>query len=377
MGKENKKIKVVFAVNDFMVGGAQRLIIDLFNHFDRDKFQISLITLFQFLGKWEFYEMLPKDVEVHKMNFRKFLDAVEWVKLIKVLRESKPDVVVSNIFLCNSIFRIVKIFLRYKIIIVEHNTYIYKTKLQILLDKILSYVTDRIVAVSKTVASFTAKQEGINIDKFTVIHNGIDLDKINAAKKNFDKRKIFDEIGACESDKIIINITRLTKQKNTRLLIDGFSIFAERYLNYKLIIIGDGSLRGELEARIKELGIENRIFLLGAKKNIHDYYLVSDFFVSTSIIEGFSLAHAEAMAYGLPLLSTKTAGSDEMIKEGINGYFIEKENPQAVADRMEKMIFSDLDIMSMNSLEEARKFSIINTVKNYEKLILYIYGKNG
>lgn len=367
--KEGKKIKVVFAINDFVVGGAQRLIIDLFKYFDRDKFEIYLITLFQFPDKWEFYEMLPEGVKVYKLHFKKFFDMGEWVKLIKVLRETKPDVVVSNIFLCNSIFRILKIFLRYKIIVVEHNTYIYKTRAQIFLDKILSYITEKIVAVSKTVASFTAKQEGISADKFIVIHNGIDLDKINEAKKNFDKSKILNEIGANENDKIIVNVTRLTKQKNPRLLIEGFSIFAKRHPDYKLIIIGDGSLRNELEARIIELGMQGKILLLGVKKNVYDYYLVSDFFVSTSIIEGLSIAYIEAMACGLPIVATFTAGTDEIIKEGQNGFFINESSVGATVEAMEKAINSDFNLLRKNALKTVKNFDIRHTANKYGRLI--------
>jgi len=89
-----KKIKLVIATNDFIIGGVQRLIIDTLAHLDRNRFDIYLITLIQFPAtKATFYDRVPKDVKIIKHNFRKFLDFREWFRLARTLREVRPDIV--------------------------------------------------------------------------------------------------------------------------------------------------------------------------------------------------------------------------------------------------------------------------------------------
>jgi len=370
--KNNKKIKVVFGINDFLVGGAQRLIVDLFSRLDKNTFELHLITLFQFDDKMNFYSLLPLNVSVHRYDFNGFLDLSEWFKVFYILRKIKPDILVSNLFFSNTIFRILNLFIGFKIIIVEHNTYIMKSTLQRFTDKILSYITYRIIAVSNTVMNFTAVQEHIPMGKFMVINNGIDPDFFKREKESQDKQKLKSTIGFDGTSKIIINVGRLTAQKNHRLLIEAFPKFSIKHPQYKLIILGKGSLRDELKKTINKLGSKNSIFLLGARKDLHKYYLASDFFVSTSLIEGVGIAHTEAMACGLPVLSTKTAGPDKMIKEGINGYFILEPTIESVFKGLGKMIESPLSVMGQAAMEISHYFPIDKTVSKYEKLFLKI-----
>jgi glycosyltransferase involved in cell wall biosynthesis len=175
---KDKKIKIIFAVNDFTIAGVQKLYLDIFNYLDLRKYDVNLITLFQFPTKKDFYNQVPSEISIHKLNFNNFYDIKNWYFLFKLLLKIKPDLVLSSLFFSNTIFRILKIFLGFKIISIEHNTYINKTKFQIFVDRLLALVTFRVIAVSQTVAIFTMKQEKIKASKFEVIHNGVDFEKI-------------------------------------------------------------------------------------------------------------------------------------------------------------------------------------------------------
>jgi len=368
------KIKLVISISDLLIGGAQKLIVDQLKYFNRNKFNLVLITLFEFPFKNTFYDFLPKDIEVYKLNFRGFLDLKSWFQLIKILIKIKPNVVISHLFFSNSIMRILKIFFGYKIIIVEHNTYTDKKKWQIILDKLLSLFTYKIVAVSKTVFTFTTKQERISPDKFVILHNGIDLE---AVKKVFSslppKQDLMKKLGFSPSDRIFINVGRLTPQKNHKLLIESFSAFSESHPGYKLIILGDGSLKEELKSLVRKLKKDNEIFLLGNKINVIEYYCISECFISTSYIEGLSIAHLEAMACGLPLLSTKTASAEELIIDGENGFFIPDYSVESTVKTIVKFIKSDYKKLRENSLETVKRFDIKRNVRAYEELVNKIY----
>jgi glycosyltransferase involved in cell wall biosynthesis len=160
----------------------------------------------------------------------------------------------------------------------------------------------------------------------------------------------------------------LTHQKNQESLIRAFSVFVKKHSDYKLIILGEGNLKNALLDLIKSLDVEGQIKLLGSKTDIVPYYLVSDYFVSSSIIEGFGLAHAEALYCGLPVLTTKTAGPDEFIKEGENGYFMGKSEDEIIIG-LEKMLnFNTLKTRS-DIQDSIKNFSIDNTFSSYKELI--------
>ena len=154
-----KKIKVVFGVNDLLVGGMQRQFMQQIRHFDRERFDITLVTLFEFKDRPTFYDALLSDLQVHRLAFKGWWDAGEWWRLCSLLRTLKPDIVVSSLFFSNTVFRLLKPLLGYASIAREHNTYVDKSWLQKTLDRLLARFSYCIVAVSKTVADFTASKK--------------------------------------------------------------------------------------------------------------------------------------------------------------------------------------------------------------------------
>lgn len=363
------KIRVAFVINDFLVGGAQRMLSDVLRRIDRGEFEPVLITLFYWEGKDYFYDLVPADVPVHRLAFKGFWDIRSWLALYRMLRSLDADVVLSNLFFSNTVMRILSPLFRYKVVVVEHNTYVQKTKLHQMVDRILARLSARIVAVSNTVAAFTARQERIPREKFTVIHNGVDIEALRGECKKYDRGTVKKELGIGAETQVLLNVARLTTQKNPRLLLEGFAIFSRTHEDYVLVIVGGGEKWDALlKEEAKALGIDSRVLLMGTRKDVARFYAIADFFVSTSHIEGFGIAHAEALACGVPVLTTKTAGPDEMIREGENGYFISGSTAGAVAAGMEKMVSADLFVMRTKAAESAEAYGIGRTVAAYEDL---------
>ncbi len=131
----------------------------------------------------------------------------------------------------------------------------------------------------------------IGEDKLHVIHNPIDIKTVERlSSKEIDYRdKIF----------TFITVGRLEKQKNHQLLLKAMS-----HIEAKLYIIGDGVLRGELEKQIEDLGLSEKVFLLGRKTNPYKYISKADCFVFSSNYEGFPNVLLEALACELPIVST-------------------------------------------------------------------------
>lgn len=157
--------------------------------------------------------------------------------------------------------------------------------------------------------------------------------------------------------KEIVTVGRLEPQKNQKLLIDGFSLIKENFPDYTLTIYGEGSLRKELEAYAEEKGLRDSVLLPGTKSGIQEYIKDASLFVLTSDYEGVPNALIEAMAIGLPCVSTDCSpgGARELIHSGENGVIVKCGDPKALADAMTALL-EDRDLAAKMG-RNARKIS--------------------
>jgi GalNAc-alpha-(1->4)-GalNAc-alpha-(1->3)-diNAcBac-PP-undecaprenol alpha-1,4-N-acetyl-D-galactosaminyltransferase len=218
------------------------------------------------------------------------------------------------------------------------------------------------------VADFFSKQSGIKRDRVMVINNGIDLNIVKERKAVLgDRNMVKKELGYMSEDKIILNIARLKPQKNHQLLIQSFEKFSKKNNNFKLLILSLGSEKENLEQMIKRLNLGDKVFLLGYRDEAFKYYYIADMFVLTSKIEGFPNVFLEAMAYGVPVVTTKVAGTEEIMREGKNGFIVES-TIDSVAEKMELVSRNHGQYVSA-CLETAERFDIKKIVWQYEELI--------
>lgn len=150
---------------------------------------------------------------------------------------------------------------------------------------------------------------------------------------NFDNNKV-------GSIKEIVSVGRLTNQKNHILLINAFKRISELYPDYKLVIYGKGPLRNFLANQINELGLENRVILYGHCKNAIDKIKGASIYVHSSNFEGMPNALMEAMALGLPCISTDCEGGGArfLIENNKNGILIPQNDIDALESAMKSLI---------------------------------------
>lgn len=140
--------------------------------------------------------------------------------------------------------------------------------------------------------------------------------------------------------KQIVNFCRLSWAKNIPLLVDAFSLLQNDYPEYSLLIYGDGPLKGLIEDKVKDLGIENKVNIMPFANNVLDLVRDSAMFVSSSNREGISNSMIEAMAIGLPVICTDcpAGGARMMIKSYENGILVPVRDPEAMYQAMKYMI---------------------------------------
>ncbi len=380
MNNDRERIHVVFGLPGLLFGGGiEKQLVKQLQLFDRSRFKITLITLFDYKERKTLFDAVPADVTSYRLNFRGMGDVKSWRELYHLLKKVKPDIVVSSMFSANTAFRLLKPLCGYTCIPREHNIYHEKALYQRVIDHVLSYFSERIVAVSQSVADFASRHAWIPRSKFTVIHNGVDYSAIQEflAHSHNEIIRIRKELRLQEGQRIILHVARLKPQKNQILLLDAFKQFTqnEKHNEYVLVIAGDGIERERLENYTIELGLSNTVFFLGYRSDVYSLYAASDFFVLTSRHEGFPNVGIEAMAFGVPLISTEVPGVDEFIRDGYNGYIVESA-PDDVCEKMQ--ILAELspekrEQYRINCFVTAKEFDITQTVSAYEKLFTDIY----
>lgn len=146
-----------------------------------------------------------------------------------------------------------------------------------------------------------------------------------------------------EREKVIVGAGRLNSQKNFPLLISSFAKIADKFPDYKLVIYGKGGLLGELQNLAKEKGIENRVEFPGYVPDMPERLEKASMFVLSSDYEGMPNALMEAMAVGLPVVSTDCGGGGArfLIKDGENGLLVPQGDANKMAKAMENILSSE------------------------------------
>lgn len=169
------------------------------------------------------------------------------------------------------------------------------------------YATDYF-ACSELAGRYLFGDKTFNKGEVKIIHNAIDVEKFKYDPEA--RKKLRKEIGIKDSDFVIGHIGRFVEQKNHRFLIDIFTKVKKEKKNAKLVLVGQGPLREEIEERVKNLGLEKDVFFLGQRSDTNKLYSVFDVFCLPSLYEGLPVVGVEAQANGVPCVF-----SDRITKE--------------------------------------------------------------
>jgi glycosyltransferase involved in cell wall biosynthesis len=362
-----KQRRLTIIIPDLRGGGAERVVVNIANYLIIRNYKVDLILL---LEKGEFLNDLHKDVNIVNLNVKRLKNSC--IPLLKYFINNKPDNILVNMWPLTIITIMAKIltFSRARIFVVEHTTWSkdnltknYFGKLKIQLSMHYFYkLAQGVITVSKGAADDLSKFANIKKDKITTIYNPITG---NEKKSN---NKILEPIEWWVGDhKKIISVGSLSPIKNYKSLINAFSEL-KKIINVRLLILGEGICRNELETQIKKLELDKDIFIPGFVKDLAPYYKQANLFVLSSQAEGFGNVIVEALAQGTPVVSTNCeSGPSEILCEGKYGYLVPICNDSKLTRAMFDSLSSNHDFtqLKLRSLE----FSIDKAVKKYENLI--------
>jgi glycosyltransferase involved in cell wall biosynthesis len=205
-----------------------------------------------------------------------------------------------------------------------------------------------------------------------VIPNGLDLTPYRADIQPID-RSLF---GFSTNDVVSIYVGRLSPEKNLSLLLRAFYGVAMTYDHVRLLVVGDGPERENLEAQVKHMNIGRKVYFTGMVeyKEIPGYLATSDIFVTPSSAETFGLSTVEAMAAGLPTLGIDAPGTGDIIEDGITGLVTTDDLAVFTAKLVLLSTNHELrKVMGRQAVQESKNYDIQTTtsilVQHYQQLV--------
>jgi glycosyltransferase involved in cell wall biosynthesis len=240
--------------------------------------------------------------------------------------------------------------------------------------KILYRFAANIITVSEGIKSDLISAFGISEDKVQTIYNPIALNRISSLATESPEHRFFFE----DRKPVVIAMGRLTPQKGFDILLKAFSRVISD-IDARLIIMGEGRQRAYLESLIRDIDIADKVSLAGFQKNPYAFLSQSDIFVLSSQYEGLPMAILEAMACGVPVVSTDCmSGPREILQNGRCGSLIPVGNETALANAIMRLLKDkgQREEFSKCGKERIKDFSLNEIVRQYEEIICTVVPSN-
>jgi UDP-glucose:(heptosyl)LPS alpha-1,3-glucosyltransferase len=196
----------------------------------------------------------------------------------------------------------------------------------------------------------------INPQKITVIYNGVNTSRFHPGIKEKYRGSVREKYGVKEDERLILFIANDFKLKQLGSVLDAIALLKDRKI--KVMVIGSDDPKPYVK-RASEHRLDRRIRFLGPRENIEIYYAAGDIFVLPTLYDAFANVCLEAMACGLPVITTRLNGAADLIDNGKNGFILQTRRPEELAERIEALgSFSQIAGMGENAAVTARAFSM-------------------
>jgi glycosyltransferase involved in cell wall biosynthesis len=254
-------------------------------------------------------------------------------RLVRVLKKVKPDILLNWLYPCIITGGIAgRLAGTPRIIANLRGPDLKKKKMKVFLDGIVArYCYDGYIAVSQNVKDVFVRREKYPARKITVINNGLDP-AVEKYIMRIDRAAARRTLRLTSKNIVIGTLGRLYPEKNQQLLLKAFTLLAPRLPAAKLLLVGDGPSRQELEHLANELAIADKVIFAGWQSDTYRYLKAMDIYVLPSLYEGHSGSILQAWICRLPVIGANTTGIRDLIIDGRNGLLFSLKNPQELAN---------------------------------------------
>lgn len=243
-----------------------------------------------------------------------------------------------------------------------------RTMLRRIVTRFLYCLTDHIVAVSDEVAAEAHRQFRTPLSKITTIINRIDTDSYGAP---VETRAVKASLGLVPEHRVITTISRLEPHKGHACLLSALSLLSVQHDHVRLLLLGEGTFRAELEDQCRRAGLSECVLFLGNRDDVRTILAITDIFAFPSFAEGTSLALMEAMAAGRPIVATDIPGNRTLLAHKKSAVLVPAGDAPALARALGSMLDDPATAEACGTEARAfvrQYFDIRTTVAELERL---------
>ena len=319
------------------VGGAEKVLIDVVRRLDPKRYE-SVVCCIQAKGELaaQIEAMGVPLICLDRMQSTRF----DWAAvrdLMRLMRSEHISLVHSHLYHANLYGRIAAFRAGVPAVATVHNVYTRTKFHRRLLNRLLSRASARVIAVSEAIRDDLVAHDGIAPRKVTVIHNGIDVRRVETSMTREQARAAL----RIKDDELAIGcVGRLEEQKGHRFLLEACAKLGnDPDLKHRLriLMVGDGRLRGALERLAGALGLASSVSFLGTRQDVPEILRALDIYAMPSLWEGLSIAMLEAMAAGLAVVISDVSGVSQALGNNEHGIRVPPGDSTALADAIRSL----------------------------------------
>lgn len=361
-------MRITFVITHLRCGGAERIMSVMANYWSQKGWEVTLLTLDDDSTS-PFFELDSRvrltPLGIYQASSNSLVALWNNLNRIRVVRQavrdSKPDVVISFLYLVNVLVLLATRGLGIPIIVAEHNdplmdpvsrvwrylrhwTYHFDAHLVMLTERACSYFPPKVRA------------------KATVIPNPVPP----VSFENETSREV------TLNKPSLVAMGLFFPQKGFDMLLKAFARVKDRYPDWSLTIIGDGPLRVEMESLRDELGLRGRVHMPGLVKAPHQVFKQADLFVMSSRWEGWPTVLTEAMSCGLPVVAFDCrTGPREIIRDGVDGVLVPPQDVESLAAALAGMMSDEpkRERLASRAVEVSERFALDKVMGRWEDLL--------
>ena len=348
------RIRLLFVLTSPVRGGAEEVVLALLSRLNRREFRMALAgpeALLRALGP----ELQALDVEAFQVMAESWLKPKELEKLASCIRFFRPDIVNPHLFRSTLVAAPMAKWLGVpRVVETYHGREAWRRgplKGSFLVDRTVSRWVDRIIAVSEAAAEFLVRAKKISPRKVVVVPNGCDLSAFRPGEKR-DQIRV--ALGIEPEAPVVGVVGRFEPQKGHRFFLSALPAVLSQFPRARLLLVGDGTLRAEIEEQARSLGIFSRCIFTGYRTDVPGLLDAIDLVVLPSLYEGMPLSAIEAAAMAKPIVATRVDGTPEVVQDGVTGRLVAPADPQALGDAIAALLGNSSEARRMGEAGRER-----------------------
>jgi glycosyltransferase involved in cell wall biosynthesis len=367
-------INMLHVIDNWRVGGAQQLLVDILGILDNAKYNVVVCCL---RGPTP----LSKDAEAKGLKIvylnRHKYDPRQLSDVARIIRRNRIRLVHTHLSASSIIGRAAAIICRVPLIVVHDHSggrlfaqapRPFRHVLSAA-DSLLMHSTDKLIAISQAPRDYWVRERRVPPSKVVVIHNGVDIYRFQP--DHIDSSQVRRELALDPAAPVVGTVGRLSKQKGIAYFLESLTEVSYRFPEARFMIVGDGPLRAELEENARISGVDNKVVFTGYRSDIPSLLAAMDVFVVPSLWEPFGIVSLEAMAMNKPVIGSRVEGILEVVVPDVTGILVPPADSQALASAIIALLKDPVKRRTLGENGRIRveeSFSIEATAKKIESL---------